>query len=48
MADVGACLAEIEDRDAPFVFPVVPTELDGPHGFMKHLGASFAMARGDA
>lgn len=45
MADVGARRADILDRTNPFVFPVVPTEADGPHGFLKHLGASFEMAR---
>jgi len=45
IADVDARQADIADRSAPFVFPVVPTEAGGPHGFMKHLGASFAMAR---
>lgn len=45
MADVGAREADIADRSDPFVFPVVPTEAEGPHGFLKHLGASFEMAR---
>jgi NAD(P)-dependent dehydrogenase (short-subunit alcohol dehydrogenase family) len=45
MADVGARIGDIDDRADAFFFPVVPTEADGPHGFMKHLGASFAMAR---
>lgn len=45
MADVGAREADIADRAGPFVFPVVPTEAEGPHGFLKHLGASFEMAR---
>ncbi len=45
MAEVGERTADISDRSAPFVFPVVPTEAGGPHGFMKHLGASFEMAR---
>ncbi|NML05753.1 SDR family NAD(P)-dependent oxidoreductase [Sphingomonas sp. G-3-2-10] len=45
IADVGARIADIEGGAEPFVFPVVPTEAGGPHGFMKHLGASFAMAR---
>jgi NAD(P)-dependent dehydrogenase (short-subunit alcohol dehydrogenase family) len=45
MADMGARIGDIDDRADSFVFPVVPTEAGGPHGFMKHLGASFAMAR---
>lgn len=45
MADMGARIGDIDDRAGGFFFPVVPTEADGPHGFMKHLGASFAMAR---
>ena len=45
MADMGARIGDIDDQADSFVFPVVPTEADGPHGFMKHLGASFAMAR---
>lgn len=45
IADVGAQMAAIDDRSDPLTFPVVPTEADGPHGFMKHLVASFAMAR---
>jgi NAD(P)-dependent dehydrogenase (short-subunit alcohol dehydrogenase family) len=46
IAEVGARNAEIVDTANPFVFPVVPTEDGGPHGFMKHLGASFQMASG--
>jgi NAD(P)-dependent dehydrogenase (short-subunit alcohol dehydrogenase family) len=46
IADVGARSAEIVDPTDPFVFPIVPTEEGGPHGFMKHLGASFQMASG--
>jgi len=45
MADVGAREADIADRSDPFVFPVVPTEAGGAHGFLMHLGASFEMAR---
>ncbi|TXC70294.1 SDR family NAD(P)-dependent oxidoreductase [Sphingomonas ginsenosidivorax] len=45
MAEVGAQMAVIDDRQDAMTFPVVPTEAGGPHGFMKHLGASFAMAR---
>jgi len=45
MADMGARIGDIGDQADSFVFPVVPIEADGPHGFMKHLGASFAMAR---
>lgn len=45
MADVDARMAEISDRSEPYSFPVVPTEAGGPHGFMKHLGTSFEMAR---
>lgn len=45
MADVAARQGDIAHRADPFVFPVVPTEAGGPHGFMKHLGTSFEMAR---
>ena len=38
-------MAEIADPSDSLVFPIVPTEQGGPHGFMKHLGTSFAMAR---
>jgi NAD(P)-dependent dehydrogenase (short-subunit alcohol dehydrogenase family) len=43
MAEVGARIGEIGDQSEPLVFPVVPTEAGGPHGFMKHLGTSFGM-----
>jgi NAD(P)-dependent dehydrogenase (short-subunit alcohol dehydrogenase family) len=45
MADVSERIDDIASVDKPFVFPVVPSEVGGPHGFMKHLGASFEMAR---
>lgn len=45
VADVGRRIADIDDRAGSLTFPVVPTEAGGPHGFMKHLGASFEMAR---
>ena len=44
-ADVAARMREIDDRSDPLFFPVVPTEAGGPHGFLKHLGTSFQMAR---
>jgi NAD(P)-dependent dehydrogenase (short-subunit alcohol dehydrogenase family) len=44
MEDVNARIGDIANASNPFVFPVVPTEADGPHGFMKHLGTSFQMA----
>ncbi|WP_228275082.1 SDR family NAD(P)-dependent oxidoreductase [Stakelama tenebrarum] len=43
MADVGKRIDEIEDRTDSLLFPVVPTEEGGPHGFGKHLGTSFQM-----
>lgn len=45
MAEVGERMAEISDKADSLYFPVVPTEEGGPHGFMKHLGTSFEMAR---
>ncbi|MEO7657966.1 MAG: SDR family NAD(P)-dependent oxidoreductase [Sphingomicrobium sp.] len=42
--EVNARMSDITDASEPWVFPIVPTEEDGPHGFLKHLGASFAMA----
>lgn len=44
-AEVGAAMAEIDDRTDALSFPVVPTEEGGPHGFLKHLGTSFEMVK---
>jgi NAD(P)-dependent dehydrogenase (short-subunit alcohol dehydrogenase family) len=46
--DVNARMGEITDASEPLVFPIVPTDEGGPHGFMKHLATSFAMARAGA
>jgi NAD(P)-dependent dehydrogenase (short-subunit alcohol dehydrogenase family) len=43
--DVARRIGEITDPSEAMTFPIVPTEEGGPHGFMKHLLASFAMAR---